>query len=546
MKLPTRVIDVGTSNDKLKLVETNGSKGTYITLSYCWGETGDSASTNRSNIQERLKRLAASSLCRTHRDAIEITRSLGVKYLWVDAICIIQDDSNDWGKEIVQMADIYSSSVLTISAAQSKDAQGGILLDRPAETASFHMLTFATPTDDPDQPAERNILYRRPITNHKVWSNCVTQQAYEVTPYDLEYLPLENRAWCLQERILSRRIIHFAQHEFFWECQVSRRCECGEIGGIIGFDDAPTIREDFTNAIKSSDIEKGSHFWMSIVMECTRRGIKYPKDRLPALWGIAQRLQQAGFGEYLAGIWRSGLPEQVLWSVNQFEDGRRAQAPYAPSWSWASIENSGFSFPLDPSTRKRRLHSVLEDVRCAPSADATGNFSGGYLRLRGPKLRFRLFWFPSHHSEYKMRGADLRLNIQMALQLRLPGREHFIGRFRPDFPLLNPKFDDWMAENLSVTTVSINDEKNERQSSDPGPSQSIVPAEEIEVTTLAVLSEGESSGESAHRLICLVLRPVDRSSPHGAFERIGVVCFESVDEWTEIFDLQNVHAIEIV
>jgi hypothetical protein len=143
------------------------------------------------------------------------------------------------------------------------------------------------------------------------------------------------------------------------------------------------------NLVSCTDGHERSVGWMSLVIACTRRSIKYRKDRLPSLSGIAKRLQQYGFGEYLGGIWRNGLPAQLLWTVDDFGMSQRARTTYAPSWS---IENSTFSFGFseDASIRPVPL-AQTDDVKCTSSSqDPTGNLDGGYVTITGPTVSLHL------------------------------------------------------------------------------------------------------------------------------------------------------------
>jgi len=140
--LPSRVIDVGNSQDDIRVFEPKGAEGIYFTLSYCWGNKGEEAKTTRANIRRRLQKLPHNELSKTHQDAVYITRQMGVRYLWIDAICILQDDSTDWATESAKMGSIYHNSMLTLAAAESVDAEGGILLDRPSLVSDARGITF--------------------------------------------------------------------------------------------------------------------------------------------------------------------------------------------------------------------------------------------------------------------------------------------------------------------------------------------------------------------------------------------------------------------
>jgi len=127
--LPTRVLDLrpereGDSND-LRLVVTGNHSARYMTLSHCWGEFQPLLTTS-ANIKQREKNIAFNDLPRTFQEAVVVTRELGIRYLWIDCLCIIQGDKEDWDLESGRMADVYSNSYMNIAATKAKDCHGGL------------------------------------------------------------------------------------------------------------------------------------------------------------------------------------------------------------------------------------------------------------------------------------------------------------------------------------------------------------------------------------------------------------------------------------
>jgi hypothetical protein len=102
-KLPLRVIDVGDlssrnkPNDSVKLCETHEETGKYVCLSHCWGNA-QLVKTLTNNIEGMKRGIALASLPKTFQDAVLMTRRLGIRYLWIDSLCIIQDDGDDWDR----------------------------------------------------------------------------------------------------------------------------------------------------------------------------------------------------------------------------------------------------------------------------------------------------------------------------------------------------------------------------------------------------------------------------------------------------------------
>jgi hypothetical protein len=120
-RLPTRVLDLQIFNDSnnLRLHESCGERGSYATLSHCWGSAAKPFMTEMATIHLRHQRIDFGDLPRSFQDAVRITlritRRLKIRYLWIDTLCIIQDSIDDWAAESAQMARIYKSSLLTIS-----------------------------------------------------------------------------------------------------------------------------------------------------------------------------------------------------------------------------------------------------------------------------------------------------------------------------------------------------------------------------------------------------------------------------------------------
>ncbi|KAF2122646.1 heterokaryon incompatibility protein-domain-containing protein, partial [Lophiotrema nucula] len=119
--LPLRVIDVGpreSTNDP-RLVDTTGfSKGHWVALSHCWGDLEfHPLKTTRANVNEHMRSIPFSTLPKTFVDAIVVTRALSLRYLWIDSLCIIQDDEEDWRTQSREMGVIYEHAVLTVAAS---------------------------------------------------------------------------------------------------------------------------------------------------------------------------------------------------------------------------------------------------------------------------------------------------------------------------------------------------------------------------------------------------------------------------------------------
>lgn len=185
--LPTRVIDVGSRQRDPKLHEpTPGDRGCFCALSYCWGRSVPFV-TSLSTYEDRKKGFSIELLPQTIKHAVLLVRELGISYLWVDSLCIIQDSVSDWEREAARMCDIYSHAVLTIVAVDSPHCNAGIFFEDPRR----HYIKIGT--DDESVFARENV------------HNTVTNTDHFTPIQELKLDALHERGWCLQEVTLAPR-----------------------------------------------------------------------------------------------------------------------------------------------------------------------------------------------------------------------------------------------------------------------------------------------------------------------------------------------------
>ena len=364
--LPTRVIDVLPISGKPKprLVVTNGLRGRYNTLSYCWG-TQRTVLTKK-NLAQFQKEIDLSTLSKTAQDAIEITISLDIQYLWIDAICILQDSPQDKALEISRMASIYQSSYITIVAASAKNADEGFLLPRKAPslatTIAFMHNGFHAGTVN---------IRRRVIIREGAWGTDPSP------PPD----PVDSRAWTLQEQLLSQRLLVYSTDTLQWRCkgvvanlgssryvpQPDKRRWSTSSASFIRPDPVPLLLnretsdvysgvenlahdegEDIAMSEKPSTdpvrqqaaehrrLQKLHTQWAHLIERYSLRSMTYASDKLVALAGIADKFGDALRTKYVAGFWEDHMLEYLMW---QPETGATRSSLYrAPSWSWASLD----------------------------------------------------------------------------------------------------------------------------------------------------------------------------------------------------------------
>jgi hypothetical protein len=194
-------MDGGTTNPgNLCLHHTGRVPGRYIALSHRWG-TYAPLKTTKTTIGIHCEEIIFADLPRTFRDAVIVTRKLGVRYLWIESLCIVQDDPQDWLCESAMMGEIFANSYCTLAATSAEDCNGGLFVPRT-------MSRSVKLTDSSGNPA---------ITFYSS-----VEDQFERDLHDGE---LNSRGWVLQERLLSPRIIHFTAVQTFWECGSDRYSE---------------------------------------------------------------------------------------------------------------------------------------------------------------------------------------------------------------------------------------------------------------------------------------------------------------------------------
>lgn len=340
-KLPKRLLHVRPfdDSDDVQLVESKSIRGSadYVALSHCWGPPEKQPlRTTKATLMERQNRIGSVDLPLTFRDAVKICRNLQQQYLWIDSLCIVQDDRDDWAEQAAEMASIYGCSYVTLAALSSEDGtQGCRIGQRPKY--------------------KRNLSHYQDFDIGKYRIRCfdgwpaLWQYEYGDGVYrsdDFGTNPLRRRAWTLQERELPVRSIHFSQGQLLWQCRTLR-----------GSSELPwtTMEEDDSSSppplslyrdqeqyhdLKSKAYQRNR--WFQLIEDYSSRHLTKETDRLPALVGLAVDFAQThhyDHYEYLAGLWSSHLPSALLWNATASQP-RRSQVYRAPSWSWASLEGA--------------------------------------------------------------------------------------------------------------------------------------------------------------------------------------------------------------
>ena len=400
--LPERILDIGEKGEKIIRLHLR-DKGhiryaPYATVSYCWGDAA-SMKLTADTFATLVSGIPPSSLPKTFRNAIALVREFGIRYLWIDSLCILQDSSEDWQQQGAVMGQIYKSCALCLAATSATDCNGGLFFERdPYLLQPVHVLG-RWPFYDTSQPLE--------------WYTCFVQAPYS---NNIMLAPLNSRGWVLQERLLAPRVLHCTEKELIWECNEIIASETFPSGIQAGLDPNPTDR--LVPLLRSMTEEKRQDYayntWMRIVKEYSGCIFTKENDILIALSGIAQEWQMALGDVYLAGLWKKTLHVGLLWYTVYGHDKdmtplvpRRPTLWRAPTWSWASINGQvQWSRDLDPQLRPNAervgipLFELLQGQITTSEFNITGQVYSAFITIRGFLLQasvdFNHEWFPGN------------------------------------------------------------------------------------------------------------------------------------------------------
>ncbi|PQE03565.1 heterokaryon incompatibility -domain-containing protein [Rutstroemia sp. NJR-2017a BVV2] len=372
--LPTRVLEViaADGSQAIRVYKTHGKREKYAALSYCWG--GPQSIVLKNGNKSQLETgIQLDTLPQTLQDAILVTRQLGLRFLWVDAMCIIQDSSDDKVRELKVMAQTYRNALITISAACSRSSRDGFLRPREPRKSAYpqFVLPYCAWGSEGDQPGASQIG---------------TVILREGVFHDASKEPINRRAWTLQERLLSPRVVIYGTHELLWQCQHGQ-CIAGGTGMSL---DKATQRlpEAFFTPTQSVSEEDFHYSWTDTVIDYTSREVSFETDRLVALSAIASEFQRiAGYHQYLAGLWRDNLPSSLMWIVDPSIGQALRPRPstyVAPSWSWASTNGTVAFGHSNWSDDKPRAEILRCETMLKDPVQLTGEVVSGFLEIRGP------------------------------------------------------------------------------------------------------------------------------------------------------------------
>jgi hypothetical protein len=479
--LPKRVLDVLLGPDSKSVVlkesqwdddEQGYEHGEYVALSHVWG-MGKGLKTTKENFKSHLKGIAWSALSKTLQEAVLFTRAIKVRYLWVDSLCLIQDDEQAKLEESVRMDEVFGNAFLTIAATSTTDSSTQPLF--PTKSEAFKIQA----TDNKGQLSK---VYVREQPSHYSFKGPFDEGSHMnewELPFNMSeganlHTPLLKRAWAYTERLLSPRVLHFTKSEMILECREGYNCECGRIDDKL-FDSRATdsIKQEFsriihetstrppanangnqadrrtdsmTSQIANTNTASGSidllqkredalQLWSYIITEFTARNMTYD-ERLTAIASMAKALSPAMQSGYIAGQWTFSTLS-LLWYPTDSAKCRRPipmDGQDIPTWSWASCEGS----PIFCD------NATAMDLACRASFGPKGKRASAWSPIQGEPLSL---------SAAMVAEVTLRVVTESQQETYTLVRNRIAVEFTPD--VVPPRGEDKLEDGERLVCVLI-------------------------------------------------------------------------------------------
>ncbi|RGP70834.1 heterokaryon incompatibility [Fusarium longipes] len=360
----------------------------YLTLSHCWGASVPiKLSENTFRIYEHgipIQDLSKPE-AKVFREAIWITRCLGYRYLWIDALCINQDDENEKSIEISRMDQIFNGATANLSATAASCGADGMIFTRNHNLFELFSCDWKLQEKKSQEGAEQE------------------SKDYLVAYVGRESIvkePVNTRAWVFQERILAPRVIHFCRSRIHRECTQETLSDLHDYMPWISLEKGNGSSNinfpKFDRSRGFGETKKQARDWCyrfrSLVQAYSPTMLTFPRDRLAAFAGIAEAISGiSGLSEnqYFAGLWKPDLPRALLWQATNHYGERKWSSDYmgyiSPSWSWAGCEAPRILYAWEPSSSWEDLVELL-DISTVPeqlNGSPFGTLSHGEITLKG-------------------------------------------------------------------------------------------------------------------------------------------------------------------
>ncbi|CAG5177728.1 uncharacterized protein ALTATR162_LOCUS8352 [Alternaria atra] len=387
---PSRLIDLRGDVIKLALAPEESTQGSYVALSHCWGGS-QSLQTTLASLASFQERISPNDLPQTFLDAIYVTRALGFSHIWIDSLCIIQDDASDWEQQSSIMASIYSNADLVLAGVAAGSADEGFL--RKPRQSCEGIVNLSV------RGGESSFVYRVVPDSH-----------------DFIEEPLYKRGWTLQERLCARRFLAYGNWEMSWEC---KECSCCEYhGNNLDSDSISQQEGSFGARMETTSPQDFAQLWGTrVVYPYCRRSLTKATDTPVAISALAARFHSQFQGTYLAGLWKEDLCKALLWFS---KPPGRPSSFFAPTWSWMSLQLP-HEIDYDPTVTSNHVleETLVFNVQTEVTPSTTnpyGPVSSGTIRLAGILISASLEAGRSPADPWEdAKMSTLRYNISSAI-----------------------------------------------------------------------------------------------------------------------------------
>ncbi|KAI0436792.1 heterokaryon incompatibility protein-domain-containing protein [Xylaria telfairii] len=404
--IPTRLIRV--DHDMQSLVEMNEQtilafgrdSIKYAALSYCWGPVEKAIlqlTTEKNSVKDRTSGIMETEMTSVLRGAVTACRALSIPFLWVDALCIIQDDTNDWEQESSLMGRIYTNAYLTLCALSSESCTGDFLERRTtAITVPFQSSIGAE---------FRGAYSLTPARYGKPES---------IISSDVSHSRWSERGWTLQEEFLSKRMLAFGQFGLHFMCSHGHQTQHRNIQP----NPYSVLYHRILNEKNNSEVYIEWH--ESIVIASSTRRLTRPTDRFPSISSLAACFNEKLHDTYVAGLWQNELYKGLYWVIagptlswaGLLNDIVTPTSYVAPSWSWASRQSYIYfggerfsTYGLDSKLSfsfTRKCDAAAAEITLANAHYPYGRLSHAVLTIktRVQKLSSEISMKEEEHFEY--------------------------------------------------------------------------------------------------------------------------------------------------
>jgi hypothetical protein len=461
---PLRLLAVGLDSSPLKLVgrDSTTDPTKYAALSYCWGKSLQ-LHTTKATLSKFTKQIPSELIPKTWNDAIQIARALRIPHIWIDALCIVQDDETEWQSEAEQMSEIYQGSLLTIAAVQSTNSSQGCF---PSHSHGLENgeLFFRTRPESLDSRSSLVRVYRNDIRDRVGGGTAIG-----------------SRGWTLQEQLLSPRLIFCMQPEIHWQCRAGYETQSG-----LSFHAAEMLKCN-NMLIPHHDLQTGNqqyrNAWRRIIEGYSHRKFTYSRDRIPAIAGITRYFSSVLNDVSILGLWRNSFAKDLAW-LRGGGPPQMSNTTGLPSWTWLTSQGSvlytvGDKYADQDMEVVGNLKLLDWDVQWQ-GIPFTSPLNSAHVKVKGPVREIRIAPFAEGNRHIPPYFQVFEENLQPTAERMIPWR--CAGRFD--------------AGDVSVAATHL---------------------------CIHLFSEPRNSESNDVREVFLILKPIERDNGTGTgYKRIGL------------------------